>query len=89
MTDPDSHSAADSSQPAHPAGGGDAPRPSRITLRSPLDCPGCGHRFKGTWTADRRTSDQECPQCGYVFSATWKGWSCVPEQVIITRQETR
>jgi hypothetical protein len=32
----------------------------RITLHSPLDCPGCGHQFKGTWVPDAKTADQAC-----------------------------
>jgi hypothetical protein len=52
----------------------------RITLYSPLDCPGCGHEFDGTWVPDSTTADQTCPSCGHVFAATWPGWGLGPEQ---------
>src|SRR5947199_102419 len=35
----------------------------RITLDSPLDCPGCGSRFEGTWIPGGETSGQACPSC--------------------------
>ncbi len=52
----------------------------RIMLHSPLDCPGCGHKFKGTWVPGGTTADQTCPSCGNVFTATWPGWGLEPEQ---------
>lgn len=52
----------------------------RITLYSPLDCPGCGCEFDGTWVPDATTADQTCPSCGHVFTATWPGWGLGPEQ---------
>ena len=51
-----------------------------ITLHSPLNCPGCGHQFKGTWVPGGTTADQTCPSCGNVFTATWPGWGLEPEQ---------
>jgi hypothetical protein len=53
----------------------------RITLYSPLDCPGCGDEFDGAWVPDATTADQTCPGCGHVFTATWKGWGLPPERV--------
>jgi uncharacterized protein (UPF0212 family) len=59
----------------------------RITLHSPLDCPGCGSPFEGTWIPGQETSSQGCPSCGEVFTATWKGWAFIPEQTTVTRGE--
>jgi len=59
----------------------------RITLHSPLDCPGCGSRFEGAWIPGQETSGQACPSCGKVFTATWKGWTFTPEQRVVTRGE--
>jgi hypothetical protein len=59
----------------------------RITLHSPLDCPGCGSGFEGAWVPGKETSGQACPSCGEVFTATWKGWTFLPEQATVTRDE--
>ena len=59
----------------------------RITLHSPLDCPGCGIRFEGAWVPDKETSSQACPSCGKLFTATWKGWTFISEQTTVTRGE--
>jgi hypothetical protein len=59
----------------------------RITLHSPLDCPGCGSRFEGAWVPGKETSGQACLSCGEVFTATWKGWTFLPEQATVTRDE--
>ena len=59
----------------------------RITLHSPLDCPGCGSRFEGAWVPGKETSSQACPSCAEVFTATWKGWTFIPEQTTVTRGE--
>ena len=59
----------------------------RITLHSPLDCPGCGSRFEGAWVPGKETSSQACPSCEEVFTATWKGWTFLPEQTTVTRGE--
>ena len=50
----------------------------KITLHSPLDCPGCGSRFEGAWVPGKETSSQACPSCGELFTATWKGWTFIP-----------
>jgi hypothetical protein len=75
----------------HPSGrhrdGGDDLSGMRITLHSPLDCPGCGSRFEGAWVPGKETSSQACPSCGEVFTATWKGWTFLPEQTTVTRGE--
>jgi RNA polymerase subunit RPABC4/transcription elongation factor Spt4 len=57
----------------------------RITLHSPLDCPGCGSRFEGAWVPGKETSSQACPSCAEAFTATWKGWTFIPEQRVVTR----
>ena len=67
--------------------GGDDLSGMRITLHSPLDCPGCGSRFEGAWVPGTETSGQACPSCGEVFTATWKGWTFLPEQTTVTRDE--
>ena len=59
----------------------------RITLHSPLDCPGCGSRFEGAWIPGLLTAEQTCPSCADVFTATWKGWTFIPEQTIVARDE--
>lgn len=59
----------------------------RITLHSPVDCPGCGSRFEGAWVPGKETADQACPSCAAVFTATWKGWTIIPEQTMVTRDE--
>jgi hypothetical protein len=43
----------------------------KITLHSPLNCPGCDQKFKGTWVPNSTTADQTCPACGHAFTATW------------------
>ena len=70
-----------------PAGRGDDRPGMRITLHSPLDCPGCGSMFEGAWIPGKQTSSQACPSCGEVFTATWKGWAFIPEQTTVTRGE--
>jgi len=70
-----------------PAGRGDDRPGMRITLHSPLDYPGCGSRFEGSWIPDKETGSQACPSCGEVFTATWKGWAFIPEQTTVTRGE--
>ena len=67
----------------NPGRGDDLPA-MRITLHSPLDCPGCGSRFDGAWSPGKETADQACPCCAQVFTATWKGWTFTPEQVLVT-----
>jgi len=73
--------------PVAPKDGGDDLSGMRITLHSPLDCPGCGSRFEGAWVPGKETSGQACPSCGEVFTATWKGWTFLPEQATVTRDE--
>jgi hypothetical protein len=73
-------------RPRHRDGGDDLPG-MRITLHSPLDCPGCGSRFEGAWVPGKETSSQACPSCGEVFTATWQGWAFIPEQTTVTRGE--
>jgi uncharacterized Zn-finger protein len=67
--------------------GGDDLSGMRITLHSPLDCPGCGSRFQGAWIPGEETGGQACPSCGHRFTATWKGWTFTPEQRVVTRGE--
>ena len=69
------------------AGKGDDLPEVRITLHSPLDCPGCGSRFEGAWIPGSETSGQACPSCGQIFTATWKGWTFTPEQTTLSRGE--
>ena len=66
-------------RPRQRDGGDDLPG-MRITLHSPLDCPGCGSRFEGAWIPGEETGGQACPSCGHRFTATWKGWTFTPEQ---------
>jgi len=73
-------------RPRQRDGGDDLPG-MRITLHSPLDCPGCGSRFEGAWVPGKETSSQACPSCGELFTATWKGWAFIPEQTTVTRGE--
>jgi hypothetical protein len=68
-------------------GAGDGLPAMRITLHSPLDCPGCGSRFEGAWIPGGETADQACPSCAQVFTATWQGWTFTPEQTVVTRDE--
>ena len=68
-------------------GKGDDLPPVKITLHSPLDCPGCGSRFEGAWIPGILTAEQACPSCGQAFTATWKGWTFTPHQVTVTRGE--
>lgn len=59
---------------------GDRNRLIGITLHSPLECPACDRKFKGTWVPGGTTADQACPSCGHVFTATWPDWGLGPEQ---------
>jgi hypothetical protein len=58
----------------------DTSQQAGVILRSPLNCPGCGHKFEGAWLPGNTAADQTCPSCEHVFAATWKGFTFTPER---------